>query len=218
MTIPNQSYPELGNLVSIVPEIFSKSEIIGVLDGVEICASILHNANKLERIRFYENFSFTDDNDVKQRFQDRYNSWQKMIPNLKVLIKDGREFDTDSTFIYHDMNMPTKTFIDEYGSSVKSSLLANCGFGNNANMKTTLHMAKLIYERIIFPVLVYRDILFYTIDENKQIEYYNIILKALQQSEFYYIEEKLDTSSNVIKLVLGIPYNVRVKNLINESE
>jgi hypothetical protein len=201
--IPESYYPELTKLISQLPQLFQHSEVIGVFLGNEICASIMHNASLLKKIRFYDNLSFTSDNTVKQEFLKLYSEWQTQIPNLEVLPIDGRNFDTSATFVYHDMPMTLGEFYQLYSDTLTNKLLANCGFGTV--LYHTIECSRYITHKLIFPVLLYRDIIFYTIDQPTQLIYHNMIHTALIASDLEFeIQEYADISDTDAKLVLRL--------------
>ena len=196
-----ESYPELTKVIGACPELFSKSEIIGVFTGDEICASILYNASKLERIRFYENLSFTDSEEIKNDFINMYKDWESTTPNLEVLITDGRNFDMDSTFIYHDMDMANVDFFQLYKSKLRGKLLANCGFGSL--FRTTYDFILLTHYKNILPIMLYRDILFYVFDKNSYYNFKEIIQNNLTINNIKFEIQPLDVDQDIIKIVVS---------------
>lgn len=218
--IPESAYPELTILINQLPQLFQHCEVIGVFLGNEICASIMHNAALLEKIRFYDNLSFTDDTDLKQEFLKLYQEWQNEIPNLEVLTVDGRNFDPAGTFIYHDMNMTLYEFYTLYGDKLKNKLLANCCYGTN--LFQTIQYSRFITDKLIYPVLLYRDILFYTFDYASQQIYHNAIYSFLINSELEFeinnyvvndIEDK-----QMVRLLNTENYHDRAKDFMENNK
>jgi len=208
--LPYDSYKEITRFISVVPEVFADSEIIGVYLGNEICASIIHNADKLNRIRFYENLSVMDDS-VKEKFISLYKDWESQIPNLNVLIKDGRNFDTNATFIYHDMDMSQLEFFNCYGSKLKGKLLANCGWGSN--FITTLHFTHMTLRGFIFPVAMYRDILFYVLDVTSYYELFNLFRERLELANINHNIQHYDDNLAIIKIIEAPTYEDLTKDI-----
>ena len=164
--LPEQLYPELGVLIKGLPQLFKHSEVIGVFLGNEICASFMHNAEQLDKIVFYENFTDIPDPKHHENLKQLYKQWESEVPNLTVLLDDGINFDVTANFVYHDMNMPLWTFFTSYGKQLKNSLIANCGFG--ISLSNTIVYTKYIECGLMFPIMQYRDILFYTFNKDKK--------------------------------------------------
>jgi hypothetical protein len=209
--IPEQTYPELGELIKGVPQLFKHSEIIGVFLGDEICASFMHSADHLDKVVFYENFIAIPNPKHQEHLKQLYNKWEETVPNLTVSLNDGVNFDVTSDFVYHDMHMGSDKFLDLFRKKLQNSLIANCGFGGS--MCITLEYARYIDRGIMFPVLLYRDILFYTFNKEKKDELFETIHSFLLTSnlvfdinDYYY--------GKVIKLKCIGNYDDRLEEVI----
>ena len=202
--IPEQTYPELGGLINALPELFKHSEIIGVFLGNEICASLMHNAALLDKVVLYENFIDIPDPQHQENLKELYKSWEAVTPNLTVSISDGAYFDVTADFIYHDMKMALSTFVVLYKDLLKDALLGNCCFGNA--IYSTTEYIDCIRGKIIFPVLLCRDILLYTFNEEKKDKLIELISARLLENnlvfdyDFYDQGNDYDEQGKVIRL------------------
>ena len=208
--IPNQSYPELGELIKGVPQIFKHSEIIGVFLGDEICASFMHSAKHVDKIVFYENFIAIPNSTDQANLKQLYKTWEDTVPNLEILLVDGINFDITADYIHHDMHMSKVEFFMLFKDKLQNSLMSVCGFG--CAIPATLQIAKGINDKTIFPVLSYRDILFYTFNKEKKHEVFEIIHSFLLSSKLVFsVEiENVYTNDRVLRLHTTGSYNTRV--------
>lgn len=182
--IPNESYPESGKLIKGLPQLFKHSEVIGVFLGNEICASFMHNAEQLDKIVFYENFAAIPDSTHQRKLVQLYKQWESEVPNLTVLLDDGINFDVTADYIHHDMHMLNREFFDLFRDKLQNKLMSNCGFGCNPGQ--TMEFARYIDKQLIFPVLLYRDIMFYTFNEEKKKEIFEIMHSFLLKSNLVF--------------------------------
>lgn len=198
--LPEQYYPELGALIKGLPQLFKHSEVIGVFLGNELCASFMHNAEQLDKIVFYENFVAIPKLEHQESLKKMYKVWEANVTNLTVALTDGLNFDITADYIHHDMYMAMTEFFDLFKDKLQNSLMSNCGFG--CSVPTTLQFAKSIDNRTIFPVLVYRDIVFYTFNEQKKYEVFEIMHSFLESSKLAFIVEiyYAHTNDKIIRL------------------
>ena len=182
--IPEQTYPELGGLIKALPELFKHSEIIGVFLGNEICASFMHNAALLDKVVLYENFIDIPDPQHQENLKELYSSWEVATPNLTVSLTDGAHFDVTADFIYHDMHMALPTFVNLYRDVLKDALMGNCCFGNT--IYATTEYIRCINDKVIFPVLLCRDILLYTFNEEKKDKLLELIPPCLLENNLVF--------------------------------
>lgn len=208
--IPAQMYPELGELFKGVPQLFKHSEIIGVFLGEEICASFLHSAEHLDKIVFYENFIAIPDAADQENLKQLYKTWENTVPNLEVLLVDGINFDITADYVHHDMHMSRVEFFTLFKDKLQNSLMSNPGFGRG--VPATLQIAKCIDNKLIFPVLVYRDILFYTFNKEKKHEVFEIIHSFLLSSKLVFSVniDYVYTNDTILKLHNIGSYNDRL--------
>lgn len=202
--IPNQMDPELGKLIKGLPQLFKHSEVIGVFLGNEICASFMHNSDQLDKIVFYENFTDIPDPIHQESLTQLYKQWETVVPNLTVSLKDGINFDVTADYVHHDMHMALSTFYRLFNETLKHSLLSNCGFGTS--LSNTIEYIDYIERELIFPVMLYRDLIFYTFNKEKKNKILEMIHHFLIENnmEFY-----IDTyhSDTVIELKRQKNYN-----------
>lgn len=165
-TIAHESYPKVGELIRSFPELFNVSDLIGIYKGKDMCSSFLLNSNYLKSISFYENFQFTNDKNIQEDFKKLYKSWENTIPNLTVHLKDGNNFKGGSNFVLIDTTTPLTEFIKNNRKKLRKSLAASPGFGEN--IPCTLEMSKCILNQKIFPILIYRDYLFYCFHKKRK--------------------------------------------------
>jgi hypothetical protein len=205
--IPEESYPELGVFIRGLPELFKHSEITGVFLGNEICASLLHSAESLEKIVFYENFFAVEDTKFQEHLQQEYVNWQSEVPKLTVKIEDGINYDRTADFIHIDINHGILPVLSGHGEELQHALLGTCGFGRD--LSSTLQLSEMILSDIIFPVMLYRDLIFFTVNKDTKETIYNKVLAFLSHnSELYY---SLDGNIGVIKLETVAPYSARLQ-------
>ena len=199
--IPEQTYPELGGLIKALPELFKHSEIIGVFLGNEICASLMHNAALLNKVVLYENFIDIPDPQHQENLKELYSSWEAVTPNLKVSLTDGAHFDVTADFIYHDMHMALPTFVNIYRDVLKDALMGNCCFGNT--IYATTEYIRCINDKVIFPVLLYRDILLYTFNEEKKDKLLELIPPCLIENNLVFDYDLYDYGKVIRLQVIG---------------
>lgn len=182
--IPEQTYPELGGLIKALPELFKHSEIIGVFLGNEICASLMHNAALLDKVVLYENFIDIPDPQHQENLKELYSSWENSVPNLTVSLIDGINFDTTADYIHQDMHMAFSNFVMSYKDVLTDALLSSSCFGNT--IYTTTEYIDCIRDKLIFPVMIYRDIVFFTFNEEKKDKLLELIPPCLLENNLVF--------------------------------
>jgi hypothetical protein len=195
--IEKESYPAVGDLIRNFPDLFKKTEMIGIFEGKDICSSFLLNNANCDSIIFYENLSFTDDINVKNQFKTLYKEWEKTVPNLTIHIKDGSEFKGYSDFVFIDTTIPLSVFIKDNFKKLTQSISASPGFG--INLKCTLEMSKLILDKTIFPIFVYRDYLFYCYNQDKQLQVINLLINYYTDNKNIY-EERINHNTSFLHI------------------
>lgn len=159
--IPNIKYPLIANLIDTLPLLFSKSAMIGIYDGQDICSCFLNKAHVLKNLYFYENFHDSESDESKNNLIKKYNYWETNVPNLSIEIGDGTALLTSDPidFLFTDAyNIDYSTYF--LNKQFNNTLMAICGYG--AEIKRTVDLSVAIKENKIFPVLLYKDFLFFT--------------------------------------------------------
>jgi hypothetical protein len=196
--IPNENWEEIGNFIRYHPSAFLSSAVIGIYNGDNMCASLMHNSKNLKNITLYENF---EDMDIDQipYFKRIYQSWKLNLRNLTIKYVDGYVdvLDTNFDFISFDGYINTYKFILKNLENFKTTLFACTDYGKN--LDSTIYISKLLEKNIIYPVLHTRCVLFFTVDLKKHHELLDTInayskvcneeyiLKKFNKNNFYVI-------------------------------
>lgn len=195
--IEKESYPLMGKLIKAFPELFKHTEMIGIFEGVDICASFLLNSDYCETITFYENFNFTKNEKVKKKFCDLYKSWEESIPNLKIIIEDGNNFAGNSNFVLIDTTTGLDIFVKEHFKKLRKSWAVSPGYGQS--FICTKNMFTLINNRTIFPILIYRDYFFYCFNRKTQKKIVNKINNFARLN--FHVVEQTDDNIKFLELL-----------------
>ena len=182
--IPGQCYPELGALISGLPQFFKHSEVVGIFLGGEICASLMHNTYLLDKVVLYENFIDIPDPQHQENLKEIYQGWENSVPNLTISLTDGAYFDTTADYIHQDLHMALSTFVMLYKDVLTDALLSSSCFGNT--IFDTTEYIDCIRDKSIFPVLIYRDMVFFTFNEEKKNTLLELIPPCLKEKEIHY--------------------------------
>ena len=180
--------------------LFKNTTIIGVFNGDEICSNFMKNYQHLNKITFYENFEFKPSDSVKSKFLKKYNKWENTIPNLRIRIEDGENFDINQNFIYITMGVLENELIRHKINY--NTWSGTAGFGTF--FPCTYKICKLISSKDIFPIFKLEDNIFFAYNKNRRDEIYTQILPTLNNFtevafEDYKILEKFNNESYLKK-------------------
>lgn len=164
--IPKIKYNLIADLIEHNPVLFKNTAMVGIYDGQDICSCFLNKASCLETLQFYENFQDSESEDSKNRLLNLYNSWKNEIPNFMFEIGNGTELSSKKEFDFF--------FTDAYDIDYRSyfndkkfnnTLIAICGFG--AELTRTVDLSVSIYNKNIYPVMLYNGFLFFCNTDSK---------------------------------------------------
>jgi hypothetical protein len=205
--VPEQCYYELGELIKGLPQLFKHSEIIGVFLGNEICASLMHNATLLDKVVLYENFIDIPDPQHQENLKEIYQGWENSVPNLTISLTDGASFDTTADYIHQDMHMAFSKFVMLYKDVLTDALVSSSCFGNT--IQATTEYIQGIQDKVIFPVLLYRDMIFFTFNEEKKNTLLELIPPCLEEKNLVFDFDRYEYGK-VIRLLVIDNYEGRL--------
>jgi hypothetical protein len=213
--IPEQTYPELGALINGLPQLFKHSEVVGIFLGNEICASLMHNTYQLDKVVLYENFIDIPDPQHQENLKEIYQNWENSVPNLTVSLIDGINFDTTADYIHQDMHMAFSNFVMSYKDVLTDALLSSSCFGNT--IYATTEYIDCIRDKLIFPVMIYRDMVFFTFNEEKTNRLLELIPPCLIEKELYFDYDRMHDGKYVIRLhTMGITQGLATGSYTNK--
>jgi len=184
--IPKIKYNLIADLIEYNSTLFKNTAMVGIYDGQDICSCFLNKASHIKTLHFYENFQDSESEDSKHRLLSLYNSWKQEIPNFIFEIGNGTELSSNKEFDFFftdAYNIDYRTYFTNRRFS--NTLIAICGFG--AELTRTVDLSVSIYNKDIYPVMLYNGFLFFCNNDSKYKEVHKKFKQFFDNSSTSYV-------------------------------